>query len=136
MKVHSVKAAMYSGSDYEDIYPKARKLYRDITKGSRRQPYVRSSYFKNDKVFIELFWIHLNQKSQKERRKRLRYFAAAIELLRDTKQVPTIKTNPGKNHEILYRFAGITSLKDLFYVQVKEDSRSGRKDFMSVFPEK
>ena len=38
--------------------------------------------------------------------------------------------------EILHRFAGLTKNRELFYVQIKEDKRSGRKYFMSCFPEK
>jgi hypothetical protein len=35
---------------------------------------------------------------------------------------------------MLHRFAGETKEGKKFYVQVKQDKRTGRKDFMSVFP--
>jgi hypothetical protein len=37
---------------------------------------------------------------------------------------------------ILHRFLGETKEGKLFYVQVKQNKRTGRKDFMSAFPAK
>ena len=54
MKVHSVKASVYPGTDYAELYPQARKLYNQIKAQTKRQPYVRAAYFKREKVFIEL----------------------------------------------------------------------------------
>lgn len=134
MKVHKVKTAVYPGTAYEEVYPPARKLYNQIKAQTKRQPYVRSAYFKKEKVFIELFWIHLNQKNRKERNKRLKYYACGIELLRSTRQQPITKKNPNKSNESMHRFAGLAPNGDLFYIQVKENRRTKRKDFMSVFP--
>lgn len=136
MKVDPVKASTHSGSSWEDVYPDARRLYNRIKAQTKRQSYIRAEYFKKDKVFIELFWVHLNQKGTKERRKRLKYYAAGIELLRTTRLQPDSKRNPNKLSETLHRLGGITAQGDLFYIQVKEDTKTGRKDFMSVFPEK
>ncbi len=36
----------------------------------------------------------------------------------------------------LHRFYGQTKSGELFCVQIKQDKRTGRKDFMSVFPSK
>jgi len=36
---------------------------------------------------------------------------------------------------MLHRFAGLTKEKELFYVQVKKEKKSGKKYFMSCFPE-
>jgi hypothetical protein len=134
MKVHKVKASTSPGTDYEEVYPPARRLYNQIKAQTKRQPYVRSAYFNKDKVFIELFWVHLNQKNRKERNKRLKYYACGIELLRSTRQQPTTKKNPNKSNESMHRFAGLSPSGDLFYIQVKENRRTNRKDFMSVFP--
>ena len=134
MKVHKVKAKVYPGTDFEEVYPAARRLYNQIKAKTKRNPYVRSAYFKKEKVFIELFWVHLNQKNRKERNKRLKYYACGIELLRQTRQQPVTKKNPNKPNELMHRFAGITSNGDLFYIQVKENSRTKRKDLMSIFP--
>ena len=46
------------------------------------------------------------------------------------------KENPNRRSEIVHRFAGITAEKDLFFVQIKEEKRTGQKWLMSVFPAK
>jgi len=51
-----------------------------------------------------------------------------------SKNHPISEENPRKKGEIMHRFLGMTKDKELFYVQVKEDNRSGRKYFMSCFP--
>ena len=134
MKVYTVKSSVYPGTDYDEVYPPARKLYNQIKAQTKRQPYIRSAYFKKEKVFIELFWVHLNQQNRKQRNERLKFYGCGIELIRNTKQEPSSKNNPNKSNEILYRFAGVTQSGDLFYVQVKENLRSKRKDLMSIFP--
>lgn len=83
---------------------------------------------------MTLFWAHLNQKPRRDRKRRLRYYECAIELLRHTPNYPETKENPNGKNELVHRFAGITKDGDLFYVQVKEDKRTGSKYFMSVFP--
>ncbi len=66
--------------------------------------------------------------------RRLKYFAAALELIQRSKFDPSSKENPNKPNEILHRFAGSTAEKELFYVQIKEDKQTGQKYFISVFP--
>jgi hypothetical protein len=63
----------------------------------------------------------------------MRFFKAAVELIKYSKIGPIEKTESFEKKEILYRFAGLTAEKDLFYVQIKEDKRK-RKYFMSCFP--
>lgn len=66
----------------------------------------------------------------------MKYYPAAIDLLRNTTiQSESIieKNNPDI---FLHRFLGQTREGQYFYVQVKDNRRSGRKDFMSVFPVK
>lgn len=136
MKLHHVNVGVYSGTDFEEVYPHARKLFNKIKAQTKRQPYVRSTFFSRDKVFIELFWVHLNQKNRRERNNRIKFYAAGIELLRNTRQQPTIKKNPNKSNEILYRFAGMTPNGELFYIQIKENNKTKRKDLLSIFPAK
>lgn len=133
MKVYQSRYTKLAGRTYIDVERKARKIHNDIAKATKRSPYIRSVYFKKDKVFIDLFWSHLNQKSRSDRKRRLKYYEAAIDLLEHTTQVPLIKPNPNGKHEEVYRFAGLTKENELFYVQVKED-KAGHKYFMSVFP--
>lgn len=69
-------------------------------------------------------------------------FTVFDEIKKKTKRRPYIrsayfkveKTELFEKREILYRFAGLTAEKDLFYVQIKEDKRKKRKYFMSCFP--
>lgn len=38
---------------------------------------------------------------------------------------PKSKENPNRRSEIIHRFGGITKDKELLYVQIKEDKRTG-----------
>lgn len=135
MRVYQSKYGKYSGSSLDELIGTARKEYHLIQKRTpRRVPYVRSKYFIKDKVFINNFWEHLNQKSSKERVARLKYYSCAIDLLRNNTVSPdTIYTYDNMNIG-LHRFYGKTKDGEYFCVQVKENKRTGRKDFMSVFP--
>jgi len=134
MLIYKAKITRFSGSSWNEVSPKARKLLHKIEKRTRRQPYVRSAYFNKEKVFINYFWPHLKQKPKAERVKRLRLLPCAIELIENSHHKPAVKTNPNKSKEKLYRFAGATLNKELFFVQIKEN-KTKAKYFMSVFPE-
>lgn len=126
-----------AGSDLHEVRQKAFGYYEQVSKKTKRRPYVRSAYFNRDKIFLETFWAHLFQKANwKDRVRRMKYFPAAVDLLRNTRFEPTSKENPNKSGEILHRFAGVTADDHLFYVQVKEDKRKDQKWLMSTFPEK
>ena len=133
MKIYHTKIDPYAGTSYSEIERKARKDYQAIAKLSKRNVYVRSKYFNNEKIFLSLFWEHLNQKPRRERKLRLRYYCCALDLLRNTRQKPASKENPNRHGELLHRFAGVTRDNDLFYVQVKENRKTGNKHLMSVF---
>ena len=124
-----------SGTEFKEVHKKAFGLYQQIARRTKRRAYVRSVYFKKDKIFLTLFWQHLWDKYKwQDRMRRLKYFAAALELIQNTPYEPKSKENPNKKGEILHRFAGITKEKDLFFVQIKEDKQTGQKYFISVFP--
>lgn len=97
---------------------------------------MRSKYFKKDKIFIKLFWGHLNQKPQRDKKRRLKYYECAIDLLRNSTFEPDTRQNPNGKHEIVHRFSGMTSVGELFFVQVKEDIRTDNKYLISIFPSK
>jgi len=130
-----VKAPKITGRSYSDVVRKARRDYNSIAKRTNRNPYVRSPHFNKEKVFLNLFWQHVMQKHEGDRKKRLRYFNCAIELLEKSRVAPITKRNPNGRNELVHRFTGKTSTGEIFYVQVKEEIGSGRKYFMSVFPE-
>lgn len=115
----------------------ARQEFHYIQKRTpRRQAHVRSLYFGKDKVFINQFWDHLNQKNRRDKVRRLRLYTCAIDLICNTRLVPDTTQNPNNSDESLHRFGGKTATGELFYVQIKENKKSNRKDFMSVFPAK
>lgn len=134
MKVCKTNSEKLTGTSYSELERKARKLHNQIARRTKRNAYVRSAYFRKSKIFIKPFWGHLNQKPQRDRKRRLKYYAAAIDLLRNSTLEPVTKPNPNGRNELVHRFAGQTKEGDLFYVQVKEDNRTDNKYFISVFP--
>ena len=125
-----------AGTDFHEVCKKAERIYKPIKNRTKRKPYVRSAYFKKDKIFINLFWQHLfDKKNWRDRTRRLKYFNCALELIRHSKFEPKSKENPNKKSEILHRFAGVTCDNDLFFVQIKEDKKIGHKWLMSIFPD-
>jgi hypothetical protein len=137
MRIYKSKYSLLSGSDKHEVMKLARYEYHLIQKKTpRRVPYVRSKYFIKDKIFINNFWEHLNQKSPKERVKRLKLYPCAIDLLRNSTYTPdTIFSNTNMNIN-LHRFYGQTKQGNYFCVQVQENKRNNRKEFISVFPAK
>ena len=124
------------GTNYKEVYRAAVGVYSEIEKRTKRKPYVRSAYFSKQKIFFDYFWLHLRQKPFAERTRRLKLFQATIELIRNSRNNPASLQNPSKETELLHRFAGYTKGKELFYVQIKENKRTGRKQLMSMFPAK
>ncbi|KKT71974.1 MAG: hypothetical protein UW66_C0017G0012, partial [Candidatus Moranbacteria bacterium GW2011_GWF1_44_4] len=59
MRVYQTKAKKLSGTDFQEVNRKAHEIYTQIKKKSKRRPYVRSAYFRKEKIFLELFWKHL-----------------------------------------------------------------------------
>jgi len=129
---YQAKSKKIAGTNYGEIMHNFLLSFDKIKKHTKRRPYIRAAYFKKDKVFLDYFREHLFQKSPKERTKRLVYFNAAIELIQNSKNEPTKKPNPNKKEEFLYRFAGLTKEKEIFYVQIKEDKK-GARYLMSCF---
>lgn len=135
MKVYRTKSVKLSGTDFHEVYQKAFGLYRQIKKRTKRQPYVRSLYFKKSKIFLELFWHHLREKQNfRDKIRRMKYFPCTIELIQNSRFEPISKENPNRHSEILHRFAGTTKDNDLFFIQIKEDKRTGNKWLISIFP--
>lgn len=134
MKVYQSNLSKIPGRSYGDVERHARKLHRAIERRTKRTPYIKSAYFGN-KVFISVYWEHLNQKPQADRKRRLKYYALAIDLIENSRAEPTTRKNPNGRKETVYRFAGVSKEGELFYVQIKQDAR-GQKFFMSAFSPK
>ncbi|HBB37202.1 MAG: hypothetical protein UX02_C0002G0409 [Candidatus Moranbacteria bacterium GW2011_GWC1_45_18] len=135
MRVYQTKAKKLSGTDFQEVNRKAHEIYTQIKKKSKRRPYVRSAYFRKEKIFLELFWKHLYGKENwRDRMRRLKYFACVIELIQKSRFAPTSKKNPNKSKEMLHRFYGLTADNELFCIQIKEDVKNKQKFLISVFP--
>lgn len=88
MHIYTSKYPRLSGSSYDEVLKRARAEYHVVAQSSKRQPYVRSKYFNSSKIFLDVFWTHLMQKHPKERRKRLKFYKAALDLLRHSQIAP------------------------------------------------
>ncbi len=135
MHVYQAKSAKLTGTDFVEVRKKAFFIFKQIKSKSKRHPYIRSAYFNKDKIFLNLFWAHLFEKPLGERLRRLKYFAAAIELMEQSRIKPEQNKDPNSN-ELFYRFSGFSKEGDLFYVQVKCKGSSGNKHLISIFPAK
>ena len=136
MHVYTSKYPRLPGSSYNESLNHARREYNVIAHSTKRQPYVKSKYFNGNKVFLKVFWDHVMQKRLKERTRRLRFYRAALDVLRHSQITPETTFNADDRNILLHRFYGVTKDGIYFCVQVKEDKRTGHKDFMSVFDRK
>lgn len=136
MQAYKTKASRLTGSDIREVRNRAYFIYRQISKKTKRRPYIRSAYFNKEKVFLNIFWEHLFTKENwRDRVRRLKYLPPAFELIQKSRFDPVSKENPNRKEEILHRFAGLTGDNHLFYVQIKEDKRKSQKWLISFFPE-
>lgn len=67
MKAYQTKTAKLSGTDFHEVHKKAFAIYQKIAKKTKRRPYIRSAYFKKEKIFLTLFWPHLHEKFNKQK---------------------------------------------------------------------
>ena len=135
MRVYQAKVKKLTGTDFHEIWRKTSFIFKKIKKKSKRRPYVRSVYFKKDKIFFNLFWSHLFEKPRGDRFRRLKFFEATIELIEHSRFDPSTVENPNNPGQLLHRFAGVTKEWEVFYVQIKEEKASGNKYLISIFPE-
>jgi len=134
-KAYQTKTRRLTGSNYGEIRKKAFTLYNQIVKNSKRRTYIRSAYFKKDKIFLSLFWHHLNDKfSHRDKSRRLKFYPCALELIKNSRFGPISKENVDKKTEILHRFTGITPENEIFFVQIKENKNNNNKYLISIFP--
>ncbi len=132
VEFYETKTLSLKGNRYSVVIKQAFYLINQIERKTKRTPYIKSSYFGRQKVFINLFAQHIFDKKPRERMKRLKLVPCAIELIKESTKEPIIKQTI---REKLYRFYGRTKHDLAFVVQIKQDYR-GRKYWMSVFPVK
>lgn len=75
------------------------------------------------------------KKNWRDRVRRLKFYPAALELIRHTRIDPQVRMNPNKPKELLYRFHGITANGKKFSVHIKEGLARHQKILISVYPE-
>ena len=131
---YKTKKQLLHGSSFSEVRAAAERIYKPIKSKTKRTPYVRSKYFRGEKIFLTLFWSHIFEKSAKDRIRRLKFFDCAIDLIRSSMINPESRENFRKKDEILHRFHGVTGSGEKFVVQIKENKRTKRKDFISVYP--
>ena len=136
INVFHSKYGLLSGTTYQEVRTIARKRFNVQRNSSKRQPYVKSKFFKGSKIFIAIFWDHLDSKSRKQRTQRLKLYDAAIDLLKNTLLKPQSVYETDHSGVVLHRFYGVTADGYEFCVQVKQSARTNRKVWISVFPRK
>jgi hypothetical protein len=134
--VYKTKIKRIPGTNYDEIHKDVRRIYKKITSTTKRRAYIRSAYFKGQKIFLNLFWQHIFDKVIVDRVRRLKQYPCALDLIKNSKIKPLSLENPSNPSEILHRFAGRNGNNQIFYVQIKEDKKSGEKSLVSVFPAK
>ena len=135
MQPYHTKSKKFTGTRWADVINKASALHNQIKAKTKRRPYIRSSYFKKDKIFLGIYWSHLHEKKNlKDKTRRVKFFGCAVELIRNSNFKPDSKENPNNKDEIVHRFAGLTADNELFFVQIKEEKRTGKKYLISTFP--
>lgn len=135
MDSFKTKKKKISGTSFKEVNKTAQLIYKQIRLKSKRTPYIRSKYFKNEKVFLTIFWKHLFDKNEKDRTRRLKLYECALDLIKNSTRNPETRENFQKKDELLHRFHGAITSGDKFVVQIKENKRTKRKDFISVYPE-
>lgn len=134
MQYYQAKVGKVPGTDFREVHKNARNLYEAIRRKTKRKPHIRSKYFRNSKIFLDIFWSHLYSKNIQDRFRRLRFYNAAIELIINSSCKPESKQDPNDGGVILHRFTGRVVSGEWFCVQIKEGIRTGSKHFISVFP--
>jgi len=125
-----------AGTSFSEVYKTAWQVYSKEKRKSRRRPYIRSAYFQKDKIFIDIFWSHLKQKRLMDKKRRLKFYKCAIELLKNSKNPPITLQDNNDLNKMLHRFFGQCKNNEEFIVQIKENKKTGKKYLISVFPSK
>jgi len=131
--IYRCRNKVLPGTDYAEVLVPARQLFHQYEANTRRQAHIRSPLFGKDKVFLAAFWEHLAKKNRKDKTRRLKFYACALELI--TKATLRPESQPYKDRQArLYRFRGRAADGQEFIVQISQN-KNGRKYFTSVFPQ-
>jgi phosphoglycerol transferase MdoB-like AlkP superfamily enzyme len=137
MEFYQSKHSPLPGSSLDEVLPAARSLHKPSRSKAktRRILYVNSQnpHFRTPKVFLNLFWDRLAQKSPKKRLAGLKLYRPAL----DTLQRSTLEPKAQESFDPavkLYRLYGTTREGNKFCIQIKENAKTGRKYLVSIFP--
>lgn len=133
-KIYQTQTKEQGGKNYKNLYTYAYSIYKDEARKTKRRAYIRSKYFKKEKIFLDYFWDHIRTKNYADRSRRLKYYECAIDLIKHSNIKSDLHFNQEKVSEILHRFVGKTPSNSVFCVQIKENLKNGQKHFISVFP--
>ncbi len=136
MEYYKSAKSKISGTSFSEVRDGAERTFRAIKSRTKRSPYVRSKYFRGEKIFLNIFWSHLFEKGEKDRTRRLKFYDCAIDLMRNSSQSPVTRENFKNKDELLHRFYGKSKGGQAYIVQIKENKRTKRKDLISIYPEK
>jgi len=135
MEIYKSNKQKIAGTSFSEVNKTAKAIFNRAKARTRRTPYLRSRYFKKEKVFLNLFWNHLYKKNKRDRVRRLKFYDCALDLIVNSHHNPETRDNFEKKDELLHRFYGVSKNGEKFVVQIKENKRTKRKDLMSVYPE-
>ncbi len=127
MQYYQTTSRKISGSNFNELRKKAERVFNEIKSRTKRKPYIRSAYFDKSKIFLDYFWEHFYSKNLGDRRRRIVFYIAALELIQNSHFVPQSKESPNNKNVIFHRFTGKTKDGYGFIIQIKEDKRSGQK---------
>ncbi|HVW23291.1 MAG TPA: hypothetical protein VHB51_02325 [Candidatus Saccharimonadales bacterium] len=108
MKVYQSRYAKLPGSDFTEVKVRAQAIYAQYVARTKRQPYIRSKYFSNEKIFLSYFWVHLWKKNWRDRMRRLQYLPAALDLIKNSSFGPSVRDHKDDKTAVLHRFYGLT----------------------------
>ena len=130
--VYRCKTKVFPGTDFAEVMVPARQLFHQYEANTRRQANIKSPLFGKDKIFLAAFWEHIAKKNRKDKTRRLKFYACALELISKATIQP--ESQPYKDKQsTLYRFSGRAAGGQEFVVQISQN-KNGRKYFTSVFP--
>ncbi len=68
MDIYKSSKQKIAGTSFSEINKTAKAIFNRVKARTRRTPYLRSRYFKKEKVFLNLFWNHLYKKKTTQQR--------------------------------------------------------------------
>ena len=97
--IYKTNKKKISGSSFSEVRKEADRIFDLIKSKSKRSPYIRSKYFRKEKVFLNLFWTHIFDKHNKDKIRRLKFIECGIDLIKNSAINPESKDNVDNKSE-------------------------------------